>query len=631
MYADIIALTRIPLSRPQTYTYRADGFEAALRVGQAVTVPLYNRQATGIVTALHDRPPQAGIAYKPITAISDPVPLLSPADVATVRETADYYYTSAGILLKHVLPAIPKRQTKKLTAGLATLPLDAITQSPSPTVTASVGAAMGTLADRQTAYRAAIANALAADTQVLFLLPSVILFPQTLRWLQEAFPDVPIRTLAPDRSKTDELLDWRALQSGAARIALGTRRAIFSSFHTLGLIIVDEEDDVSYKQWDMNPRYHAPTVAAIKARHENCALIFGAAAPSVKTWVRIKQEKYRLLSTIPSRSETGIQLVDLRAAVRAKNYSCISYELEQALAQTLAAGKQALLFANRHGSSTFVLCRDCGYVIRCPQCGVALVEYADAHLRCPHCTFQTPAPAACPQCSSPQIKGFGTGVEKAEHEIKQRFPAARISRWDYKSTPKLKDVTRHYEESLAADIILTAPAAVRLHLPRLALAAALDADAALHVPAWHAAERGWTLLQTLVQRPDTAIILQTYNPEHPVLLRLQQNDAAGFYTAELKERRAFRYPPFVQMATLICRHDDKRMLDGEVNRVLKQLYDAVPANAVIGPLEPLTPKIRGFWYRHLLLKLAFSDNSAKLGNILKNLSNCWSIDVDPMT
>lgn len=629
MFADIIPLTRIPLSRPQAYTYRADTLGTALALGQAVTVPLYNRQVTGIVIALHDAPPQPSIAYKNISAIIDPLPLVSPTDIATFQETARYYYASPGLLLKHVLPAIPKRQTKKLAKGLAALPLAAVTCPFVARHDTTSSMAVGTPAARQQTYQTAIQQTLTAGKQVLILVPSVTEIPQTSRWIANVFPEIAMRTLAPNRSKTDELLDWRAIQSGAARIAIGTRRAVFASFQELGLIIVDEEDDISYKQWDMNPRYHAPTVASIKARHHGCTVLYGAPQPSVTGWVRLRQGKYAPVGNAPA--ATPVRLADMRAELRAKNYSSISYELEQAIIDAHTHNKQTLVLVNRRGSATFVLCRDCGHVMRCPNCAVPLAEYADARLRCTHCAFHTPAPVACPQCRSPRIKGFGAGVEKVEHELRERFPRLRLVRWDYKNTPKLAEVTRHYEASLPADIILTTQAAVRLSLPRLAVTAAIDADAALHIPVWQAHERGWTLLQTLVQRDGVTAILQTYNPEHPVLLRLQQHDTAGFYAHELKERRAFRYPPFVKMITLICRHDDKRMLAGEVNRVLRQLHGVLPANAVIGPIDPITPKKRGFWYRHIILKLAFSHNSATLENILKNLSTTWSIDVDPMT
>lgn len=627
MYANIIPFTRIPLARSQTYTYRFD--DAAVAVGHVATVPLHNRRVNGIVTSIQQTPPDTAITYKTITAIADPTPLLSPLDIQTLHEVADYYYTSVGLLCKHVLPAIPKRSTKKLQTGMANLPLHAITCPLPRTHRPAIRLLNGPQTERRAAYQAAIATALANQTQILILVPTMSLMPPMLAWLAQHFPTTPTVALTPERSKTDELLDWRSLQAGVGRIAVGTRRAVFSAFRELGLIIVTEEDDISYKQWDMNPRYHAPTVALMKARHYGCDVLLDGPVPSVTSWVRVRQGAYQQ-ETSPA-TDTAIRLTDMRAELRARNFTSISYDLETAIAAAHANDKQALVLVNRRGSSRFVLCRDCGYVARCPHCAVALTEHRDSRLRCLHCTFSQPIPLACPSCNSPRIKGFGAGIEKVAHELTERFPKARLVCWDYKHTPRYSDVQTYYRDAQEADIIITTQAAIRVSLPRLGVTAAIDADATFNMPAWHAVERGWTLLHALTQTNDTQVIIQTYNPEHPMLTQMQQHAHDAFYARELKERRAFRYPPFVKMITLICRHDDKSILAGEVQRVMRQLHEVVPANAVLGPLEPLTPKIRGFWYRHILLKLAFSDHSAKLENILKHLSNFWSIDVDPMT
>lgn len=628
MYADIIPLTKIPLHRPQVYTYEADDFVKEIKVGQIVKVPLYHRQVLGVVKNTKKKVPLSEIKYKKIEKILSKYPLLNSLDLQLAEFISNYYFASLGLILQHLAPDPPRVKIKKVRDELVKINLSLINKkSRKRQVEIAPELIISPAKQRLEKYLQIIQNNLKQRKQILFLVPELSLLPQTLTWLQQNFDSEEVVLLHSSLSKSNEIINWRKAQTNHAKIFLGTRRAIFTSFYNLGHIIIDEEQDLSYKQWDMNPRYDARTIAEKKAQLYGCALTFGTGSPSVSAYFKVKNKTATVIL-----AKAGI--VDMRQELQAGNYSIFSDQLQNTISMALKNKQQIILFVNRKGASTFIMCRDCGYVIRCPRCNIALMEHTTKILSCNHCNFKSDSPLTCSQCKSPRIKGFGIGVEKVEYDIKEKFPKAKVSRLDTGITSRLSSLQKRYEEFVSGkiDILVGTQIALRLHSPRLALIAAINIDSILNFPDWRTDEKAWHILNQISQRNDVAhCLIQTYNPENKLLRLLAQNKWDAFYQQELKNREILKYPPFVKMIKLICRSDDYDFLIRESSSVARKLRATLPSGQIIGPIQPINEKIRNFWYRHVIIKLGPEYKDEKLDEILKNLPGSWSIDVDPLT
>lgn len=642
MYAKIIPLTKIPLSRPQVYTYNVDDFKDQIKVGQVVSVPLYNRQTSGIVKEIFLKKPnlprspgQKEIIYKKITKIFDQLPLVNEQDLALVAFAQNYYYGALGLFLKHAVPEPLKRVNKKLQAKLAELNLSAINKASKKIAkTHQPILATGTLNERQDYYLKIMEKAVAEKKQVLLLAPEVALLAQTEIWLKKQLPTATIVTLHGSANKSTEILHWRQAQTNASQIFIGTRRAIFTSFYDLDYIIIDEEADLSYKQWDMNPRYDARLLAEHKAKLYQAQLIYGGNAPSLTNFLRAEKQLVKKENlTIDKNTKPNLTIVDLRRELHGGNYSILSLRLQDSLAKTLAEKKQALVFVSQRAASVFVLCRDCGHIIRCPNCQTALVEHSNRTLSCASCSVKMASPLNCPECKSTRIKGFGIGIEKVEKYFQKQFPKAilqKMATGENTSYKKLIDMIKDWQNG-QIDILITTQIGTRLSAPNLDLITAINIDSVLNFPDWRNDEKAWQMLHALKNNSNAQkIVIQTYKPDSALLQAILAEQKI-FYQKELQNRKALAYPPFVKMIKLICRSDDYDFLINETNRVAKTLRQKLPQLKIIGPTQPINAKIRYFWYKHLILKLDLNEKNAILEDILINLSNLWSIDVDPLT
>ncbi len=646
MYINIIPLTKLPLSRPQIYTYKAGHLKDSLQIGQLVEAPLYHRNIAGIVTNITNQA-DPGIKYKNINKIIDELPLLSAKDLALAQWASQYYLCPLGLLLKQLLPEPPKRKIKKISEALEKMDLTVINNNLEHEENQLNGGktrlAVGILVKRQKEYLKIISECLKEKKQILFLVPELVMMAQTLDWLKKKFIGEEIIILHSELSKSEQYINWRKAQTGVAKIFLGTRRAILTPFENLEALILDEEQSISYKQWDMNPRYDARIMAEKKANNYGCKLIFGSSAPSVSGYYKHKKN----LISIPAETIIRPEIIDMRDELKKGNYSIFSEDLKNSLRDTMAKGKKSLLFVNRRGASTFVMCRDCGHVIRCPQCKTALMERASNILSCNHCSLRVASPPVCPKCKSSRIKGFGTGIEKVDLELKKIMPHAETLSLDTSNTSRLKTARDKFEGfNKKADIIIGTQIALPLNSPDIELTAAINIDSILNFPDWRTDEKSWQILSALYQRKNIKkCLIQTYNPNNRLLKLLgTPSTTTGaldvFYKQELKNRQALKYPPFIKMIKLICKSDDYNYLIKESARVAKQLKEQnIKEIDIIGPVKPINEKIRNFWFRHIIIKLTLPyyqglTNDPKndiIEKILKNLPNYWSIDVDPLT
>jgi len=426
-------------------------------------------------------------------------------------------------------------------------------------------------------YLQAIAHALEQGKNAIVLVPEISLTPQTVERFKARFSTGKLQTLVAvlhSHLSTGERHDeWHKIRQGRARIVIGARSAIFAPVESLGLIIVDEEHEHTYKQEEA-PRYHARDVAIMRGQMENAVVVLGSATPSLESYYNCKNGKYTLLE-LPERVDDQkmphVRVVDMRQTARAeKGIPIFSNQLKEAITQRLERGEQTILFLNRRGYSTALQCPKCGYVAQCPNCSLALTYHRpEQKLRCHICGHNEPVPSVCPnvKCKNPAIRYAGLGTQKVEETLGKLFPNARIRRMDA-DTMKRKD---DYRKTLGdfrvgkTDILIgTQMIAKGLHFPNVTLVGIIYADLALHQPDFRAGERTFQLLTQVAGRAgrgdvEGEVFVQAFAPFHPAIQYARRHDFIGFYEQEIEFREQLKYPPLSRIAllTLKGRNEDK--------------------------------------------------------------------------
>ena len=496
-------------------------------------------------------------------------------------------------------------------------------------------------------YLRAAAHAVDAGKQVLMLVPEIALTAQLVKRFQAWFGEQ--IAVAHSKLSQNERGDvWYRMRTRQAQVLIGVRSAVFAPFADLGLVIIDEEHETSYKQ-EERPNYHAREVALARCRNTGAPLILGSATPDITTYYKALAGEYThlRLTQRPNGSQLPeVHLVDMRRELQEKNFSVLSRRLQQALVTTAAEGEQAIVLLNRRGYSTFVMCRDCGHTITCPHCAVALV-YHSAHedMRCHYCGNTAPVPTECPNCHSRRIKFFGTGTQKAEAEL-QQLPDVRVLRMDQDSTMAKfahEDILRQFASGASNVLIGTQMVAKGHDIPNVTLVGVLSADSALNLPDYRASERAFSLLTQAAGRAGRGarpgqVIFQTYDVENEIIQLAAKQDYDGFAKIELEDRKEFFYPPFAQMLKLTIW--DKS--DGEGLALAQrlvfylqrlQLEGKLSAELQIsGPFPALVSKVRDLYRFNVLIKAKDLGpvKDAILNSEFKEQKNLY-LDVDPVS
>lgn len=409
-------------------------------------------------------------------------------------------------------------------------------------------------------YLRAVQQALDKGKGSIVLVPEISLTPQITSRFRERFGET-VAVLHSRVSGGERKREWNRLREGRAMIAIGARSAVFAPVSSLGLIILDEEHEVSYKQ-DSLPHYHSREVALKRAEIAGALLVLGSATPSVESYYNAQTGKYRLVrltERVESRPMPQINMVDMRDEMREGNRSIFSRRLQESLRQTWEKGEQSILFLNRRGFASFVVCRACGLVMRCSHCDVALTYHqADQRLRCHYCNQQRKLPPSCPDCGSGYLRQFGLGTQRVEEEARKLLPDARIARADI-DTMNIKDQDNclaRFERGEEDILIGTQLIAKGLDFPRVTLVGVITADISLNQPDFRSGERTFQLLTQVAGRAGRGeapgeVIIQTYSPEHYSLLTAQDHDYSGFFRAEITHRRQWGYPPFCETVRLL--------------------------------------------------------------------------------
>jgi primosomal protein N' (replication factor Y) (superfamily II helicase) len=509
-------------------------------------------------------------------------------------------------------------------------------------------------------YLQAIAPILAQNQSILVLVPEIGLTPQLTDRFRSRFGDK-IFVYHSALSDGERYDTWRQMFNHTGQIIIGTRSAIFAPLPNLGLIILDEEHDSSFKQDQPAPTYQTRDIAVWRAQLEACPLILGSATPALETWLNIAQNPHSPLPTpnsqlhyisLPNRVHfrplPPVEIVDMRAELQQGNRSIFSRSLGSALRQMQSRKQQGILFIHRRGHSTFVSCRSCGYVCECPNCDVSLAYHqpgtADrAQLRCHFCNHCQPQPSKCPECDSIYFKFFGSGTQKIVEELAQEFPQLKCLRFDSDTTSNKgahRQILTAFAQGEADLLVGTQMLAKGLDLPQVTLVGVIAADGLLHLSDYRAAERTF---QTLTQvagrcgRGDEAgkVIIQTYNPEHPVLAAVTKHDYLAFIAAELPERQVLNYPPYGRLILLRFSSVEAIAVERTATEIGQTLNNAaiVGHYEVLGPAPATVMRVNNRYRWQIMLKF-LPNGSAKLPDWELLRSQCpktvkMTIDVDP--
>ncbi len=493
-------------------------------------------------------------------------------------------------------------------------------------------------------YLRAVARAVAAGKRAIVLVPEISLTPQTITRFLERFPGR-VAALHSRLSPGEQYDEWWRIRNGGCDVVIGPRSAIFAPQPDLGLIVMDEEHEWTYKQKENQPLYHARDVALKIGELVKPVVLLGSATPDVSSYYRAKSGDYRLL-TLPERvsgrgkvSLPPVEIVDMRAEFSAGNRSLFSRSLVREVRQALKDNGQVILFLNRRGANTFIQCHDCGLVLRCRRCEVSLVYHRDVDkLVCHQCNYKMPAPEQCPRCSSKKIKFLGSGTQRVEDEAAMNFEGARLLRWDRDVTKEKHAHEKILEKFTAheADILIgTQMIAKGLDIPAVTLVGIINADVGLFLPDFRAAERTFQVITQVAGRAGRGpkggkVIIQTYNPTHYAVVAASHHDYGAFYEREMGYRRELGYPPYSPLVRLSYQRTNETACKTEAERVAGLIADEVARGIsdvrVLGPVPAFIARRRGHYEWQLLLK---GNDCHKVLTGL-TLPSGWTVDVDPV-
>jgi primosomal protein N' (replication factor Y) len=474
--------------------------------------------------------------------------------------------------------------------------------------------------------------------QAIILVPEIALTPQTVRRFLDRFPGQ-VGLIHSKLSEGERYDTWRRARSGDLKVIIGARSALFAPLPNIGLIVADECHDPSYHQSEP-PFYHAVSTAQTYTRLCGAVCVLGSATPTVIQRYQADTKQIQRLDLPKRIFEKGlpfVHIVDMRDELKAGHRGIFSRLLLNKLESTLTRGEQAILFLNRRGTATYVFCRDCGHVLRCPNCDSPLIFHTDdrERLLCHTCGYERNKPKTCPSCKSKHIREYGLGSEKVEAEVNALFPKAKTLRWDWDTTRK-KDahemILTHFGNHKADVLIGTQMLAKGLDLPLVTLVGIVLADVGLHLPDPFAGERVFQVLTQVAGRAGRSerggkVVLQTFDPDNQVIRSASKHDVNGFYEYELEQRKRLGYPPFTRLVRLEYRSTDQASVENEVKRVAQKLSTiSRQSTDVIGPVPSFFAKVGGYYRWQIILR------GANPQELLREIKlDGWRVEVDPVS
>ncbi|MBD1224481.1 primosomal protein N' [Virgibacillus halodenitrificans] len=462
-------------------------------------------------------------------------------------------------------------------------------------------------------YLQAIEKVINKGEEAIVLVPEIALTPQMVRRFKGRF-GTNVAVIHSALSKGEKYDEWRKIQRKEVQVVVGARSAIFAPFENIGIIIIDEEHETTYKQEDQ-PKYHARDVAIRRAETHKCPVVLGSATPTLESFARAKKEVYKLLTLSKRTNEQGmpqVEIVDMRKELHAGNRTMFSRQLKEKMEDRLQKGEQIVLLLNRRGYSTFVMCRDCGHVKECPHCDIALTYHKNTnHLKCHYCSYEEPMPIVCPECESDLIRYFGTGTQRVEEALTQLLPEASIIRMDVDTTRRKgahEKLLGQFARQEANILLGTQMIAKGLDFENVTLVGVLTADSMLHLPDFRSSEKTFQLLTQVSGRAgrhslEGEVIVQTYTPDHYSIELASQYDFQTFYENEMRMRKTFQYPPYYYLALVTVSHQNKVKTAQTTQNIVQLLQKVVNDNTVIlGPTPSPIPRMKDRYRYQCMIK-----------------------------
>lgn len=466
-------------------------------------------------------------------------------------------------------------------------------------------------------YLQAIRKVIAGGGVAIVLIPEISLTPQTINRFKSRFGDQ-VAVLHSQLSAGERFDEWRRIKEGAAQIVVGARSAIFAPVKNLELIVIDEEHETTYKQ-ENHPKYHAREAAIKRANAHQAVTLLGTATPSLESYYRTQQGDYKLL-TLPDRIDDRplpeVEIIDMREELKAGNRTMVSRQLKTELEKRLEAGEQSIIFLNRRGFSTFVQCRECGYVMECEHCDISLTYHErEQILKCHYCNYTTKVPDVCPDCGSKYIKHFGIGTQQVEEVLSEIFPTAEVVRMDRDTTTRkgsYRKILSRFKQGEIDILVGTQMVAKGHDYPNVTLVGVITADTALNLPDFRASERTFQLLAQVAGRTGRGdkggeVVIQTYTPQHYSIQYAKEHDYQGFYNHEIVFREKSGYPPVGHLINLIVSDPEEEktiQVAQKLGTIISSKLDTLTNKEVelMGPVPASLAKLQGEYRWQLLLK-----------------------------
>ncbi|UED77188.1 primosomal protein N' [Brevibacillus sp. DP1.3A] len=497
-------------------------------------------------------------------------------------------------------------------------------------------------------YLEAIERTLEKGREAIFLVPEISLTPQMVERFKARF-GADVAVLHSALSQGERYDEWRKIIRNQVKVVVGARSAIFAPFRNVGLIVIDEEHESSYKQ-EETPRYHAREVALWRAKENQGVLVMGSATPALETYALATRGRYELLrmpERVGNRPMPEVHVVDMREELQAQNRSMFSRKLHEMIADRLAKEEQMVIFLNRRGFSTFVMCRSCGYTMRCIHCDISLTYHKTNHTaRCHYCGYTIAQPKHCPECQSEHIRFFGTGTQKVEAELAKLFPGIRVIRMDVDTTSRKgshEELLNKFRSGQGDVLLGTQMIAKGLDFPRVTLAGIIAADTSLHLPDFRAAEKTFQLLTQVGGRAgrhelDGDVVIQTYTPEHYSIIHATKHDYPAFYQDEMMQRRRTGYPPYFRLVLITFSHADVPVVIRGAHTMADYLRQRLAQTTVLlGPVASPIARVKDRFRFQIMLKYR---DEPQLSDLLAQATAAFeewnkqqkvlmTIDVDP--
>ena len=645
------------------YTYKTDLED--IRIGQKVMVPfsMHDRRAEGYVVSLSDEAPEGVKRFKSIESVVPDVQLSEEA-VGTALWMRDRFLCRYIEALKCFLPVSDvKRKTKDPFEDIEPeVPSVKELTEEQTAALARIGSALAerrnrifllhgvTGSGKTEVYMQAMKSVIEYGRQGIVLVPEISLTPQLVGRFMGRFGKESIAVLHSRLTPAQRGAQYKRIESGEVKLVIGARSAVFAPLKDIGLIIMDEEHETSYKS-DMSPKYDTLEVAERRALTHGAVIVLGSATPSVVDYSRSESgvfERIELTERYNKNPLPTVEIVDMSAEIRAGNRSLFSQKLLDQMRRCLNEKKQIILFLNRRGYASFVSCRECGHTMRCPECGISYTYHRqEGALMCHYCGRRIPMPKVCPECGSKLIGGFGAGTEQVELKVKELFPEAAVERLDLDTAKKkgsMESVLKRFGKGKVDILIGTQLVAKGLDFANVGLVGVISADVSLNIPDFRSSERTFQLITQVAGRSGRGdepglVIVQTYDPENPALLLASAHDYKGFFEMEAAVRKTAGYPPYSDIYQIVVSDEDEELAYASAGRCAAWLRKKLPqGTAVLGPAPGVLVKASGQYRFQILIKSPYGsrrNTSAairKLKEIYteqKGVARLLTVDINP--